>query len=390
MPDRYDDELNRFWNEINERRTFAAQDLDPGDAAIIRRLQSLAAAPLPGAPRERVWRGLEATYDSNSAGRLPVTDAGFSVTPDASPRRNGRVHARPYPVPTRLEPGWLGRPILRYAAVAILILGFVLAIDIIRPGHEPNGHLGGAPAIQAPATPSPPASPTTTLFTITLPAEVVPHNTERITGISHDKYLAGSTSVWRPYCCDGPVVQYQLTGAIQVTGTDQLQIVRADGTVDRIPANTEATVNTGDTLVTLNQTGITTVNSGTIDAEILNWNMLDSPGDRFGGRSGQAGLAGMTHVVASDFLGNMVDLPGAVTVTLQRLELGPEQAVYSPEHGLQFPVTLDITTEPIFDAGAGSYFKAGNLNGKPTTTVYVLTLLPADASGPPGVSTPVS
>ena len=95
----------------------------------------------------------------------------------------------------------------------------------------------------------------------------------------------------------------------------------------------------------------------------------------------------MTHVVASDFLGNLVDLPGAVTFTLQRLELEPEQAVYPPEGGVQLPVTLDITTESIINAGDGSYFKASNINGKPTTTVYLVTLLPADSSGPPGSGT---
>jgi hypothetical protein len=173
-----------------------------------------------------------------------------------------------------------------------------------------------------------------------------------------------------------------------VTGSAELQIVRADGTTERIPANTEATVNTGDTLVTLNQTEITTVNNGTVDAEILNWLLLDSPGDRFGGRTGQDGLVGGTHVNVGDFQGNLVDLPGAVTVSLQKLEVEPNEVVHPPPGGVQLALTLDIFYEFVPTVGTDSSFTAHNMNGHPTTPVYVVTLRPADSSGPPGSGTP--
>ena len=375
MSDRHENELNRFWNELTERGGSAARDLDAEDITLVRRLQSLAAAPLPGGARERVWRGLAETWE---------VDPASSRERGAPIRIDGAGRVRWLPVQPQAQPSWLRRPILRYAAAAILILGIVLAIDIIR---DPGSDRGGAPVIHAPATPSPEASPTT-LFEVTLPADLVPHTTERITGLSYDKYRAGTTSTWRPYCCDGPMVQYQLTGSIQVTGSAELQIVRADGTIDRIPANIEATVNTGDTLVTLNQTEITTVNNGTVDAEILNWLLLDSPGDRFGGRTGQDGLVGGTHVVVSDFQGTMVDLPGAVTVTLQKLEVEPNEVVHPPPGGVQLALTLDIFYEFVPTVGTDSSFTAHNMNGHPTTPVYVVTLRPADSSGPPGSGTP--
>jgi hypothetical protein len=173
-----------------------------------------------------------------------------------------------------------------------------------------------------------------------------------------------------------------------VTGTAEFQVVRADGTIDRIPASTEATVNTGDALVTLNQIGLTTVNSGDTDAEILEWTLLDSPGDKFAGRSGQAGLFGITHVVASDGRRNMIDLPGGAIVRLQRMDLAPGEPIYRVDGVVQLAVTFDPVTEPIIYAGDGSYIKASNSNGTPTTSVYLLTLMPADDSSPPGANTP--
>jgi hypothetical protein len=373
------DTLDRYLDDLANGDVATTGQLDPGLVETIRRLAAIGRS---STPRPDFVDQLEE--------RLMGAGSEAATAPSPPIRMRRVTMARVVPISSaRSATGarrWL--PILVSAALILLLLG--LAWRALGPGRPDRNPRLGVPAIHAPASPSPEASPTTTLFTITLPAGVVPHTTERITGISHDKYLAGSTSVWRPYCCDGPVVQYQLTGAIQVTGTAELQIVRADGTVDHIPANTEATVNTGDTLVTLNQTEITTVNNGTIDAEILNWALLDSPGDSFGGRGGQDGLVGMTHAGASDFLGNLVDLPGAVTVTLQRLELEPEQAVYPPEGGVQMALTLDTYTEWIITAGDGSYIKADNTNGTPTTTVYVVTLLPADSSGPPGASTPGS
>jgi len=375
MSDRHDHELNRFWNEIAERGSSAGRDLDAEDITLVRRLQSLAAAPLPGSAGERVWRSLAETWE---------VDPATSREHAAPIRINDSRRVRQVQVPSPAPPSWLRRPILRYVAAAVLILGVVLAIDILR---DPGSDYGGAPVINAPATPSPAASPTT-LFEITLPADLVPHTTGRISGLSYDKYRAGSQSTWSPYCCDGPVVQYQLTGSIQVTGSAELQIVRADGTTERIPANTEATVNTGDTLVTLNQTEITTVNSGATDAEILGWLLLDSPGDRFGGRTGQDGLVGGTHVVVSDFQGTMVDLPGAVTVTLQKLEVEPNEVVHPPAGGVQLMLTLNNFYELVATVGADSSFTAHNTNGQPTTPVYVVTVRPADSSGPPGSSTP--
>jgi len=67
MSDRHDDELNRFWNELTQRGTSAARDLDAEDITLVRRLQSLAAAPLPGGARERVWRGLAETWEVDPA-----------------------------------------------------------------------------------------------------------------------------------------------------------------------------------------------------------------------------------------------------------------------------------------------------------------------------------
>src|SRR6185312_14068832 len=100
----HDDELNRFWNELTQRGTSAARDLDAEDITLVRRLQALAAAPLPGAARERVWRGLADTWEIEPAiGREHA----------APIRIDGSGRVRQLPVQPRTQPSWLRWPILR-------------------------------------------------------------------------------------------------------------------------------------------------------------------------------------------------------------------------------------------------------------------------------------
>ena len=56
MSERGERELNRFWNDLVRVGGAPAGDLDPDSAALIRRLHSLANAPLPVSARERVAR----------------------------------------------------------------------------------------------------------------------------------------------------------------------------------------------------------------------------------------------------------------------------------------------------------------------------------------------
>jgi hypothetical protein len=55
---------------------------------------------------------------------------------------------------------------------------------------------------------------------------------------------------------------------------------------------------------------------------------------------------------------------------------------------MQLVLTLDDFHEFVPTVGADSSFTAHNTNGQPTTPVYVVTLRPADSSGPPGTGTP--
>jgi hypothetical protein len=266
------------------------------------------------------------------------------------------------------------------AATIVIVLSGIAAAIVVRSGLFDSDD--GAPAIFAPATPSPDAGgDQQTLLEITLPADIVPHTRERHVGLSHEAYGPNSHATWVPYCCDGPVIQYQLSGAITVRAEGPIQIVRADGTAEDIRANVEATVNTGDTLIILNQTGIETVNSGSTPAEILSWVFLDDPGDTFSGRTGQEGMTGqflLDH--AQDISGSLVDIPGAATVRLQRLAIEAGERVDTPSGSTMLATTLDRSGETVIRAGDGSYIKASNTTGAPTTTVYVVTLSPAEDS----------
>ena len=46
-------------------------------------------------------------------------------------------------------------------------------------------------------------------------------------------------------------------------------------------------------------------------------------------------------------------------------------------------ITLDRSRETVIRAGDGSYIKATNTRGEPTTAVYVVTLSPAEDTATP-------
>jgi hypothetical protein len=389
MSDQYEDRLNRFWNELSEHGAAAAHELDAGDAMLVRRLQSLAAASVPDVARERVWRDLLDTWQPTTERKELSTNTAITHSPTASLRPNGRTAPRPIPIDPRRQPSWLGRPILRSVAVAILVLGFVMAIDIVR---DPGRDRGGAPAIQAPATPSPEASPAGTVVELTLPAEAIPHTHARFIALEHDTISPGADARWTPYAGTGPYMEYVISGSFTVRIEGDVEVLRADGTLDYEPANSDITLFQGDTLISLLQNAMETKNPGTSPAETMNWLFIDDPGDRFAGAQGQAegGRKNDSYVIWSEFqLGDTFpDWPGAVTFRLQRLELAPDELVYAPKDGVQLPLTLDVTTESILNAGDGHYFKASNIKGDPTTTVYLLTLLTAERSGASPAATP--
>jgi hypothetical protein len=369
--------LNDLWNDLV--RASGAQDatedpLDPELVETIRYLHDLGATPPPTSSRERVRRSLQASASSKFA---PKEVDMFSQTEVFRPQAiaaNGWRPAQPAePRRSRLI-DW-PRAYLAAAAVLLIVLG---SIAVAYRYSGDSGPSRGGPAILAPATPSPTGE---TLLEITLPAEIVPHTSDRHVGLSHEAYGPKSHAVWDPYCCDGPIIQYQLTGTITVRAEAPVQIVRANGSTDDILANTDATVNPGDALIVLNQVRIETTNDGSEPAEVLSWAFIDEPNDKFHGRTGQAGMAGQYVLdTAYDRQGSIVPIPGSATVRIQRVALEAGEQIEMPESSTMLVATLDPVTESVIRAGDGSYIKASNSRGEPTTTVYVVILAPGATS----------
>ena len=367
--------------------------------------QCRAALAAPDVDLEWVWARVAEQLEPRNqpmparTNALPHAATPSQRPPFAWPTINRPIRAKPLNgkhdlyMPSPIRGSFRHRTVLALAAAAVILamIGGVTGAMVAHRlwfGRGDSGLQAGAPAISAPVLASPAASTTVPVLTITIPAELVPKTHHRVTGFSYDKYLAGSQSVWNPYCCDGTVIQYQLTGSLQITADAAIQIVRANGAVDIIQAGIETTVNSGDALVTSNQTRITTVNSGTVDAEVLNWLLIDDPGNKFGGRGGQDGLTGMNHDEAGDFQQSLIELPGAVRITFWWFDLGPDQKIPVPSAGTWLAISQGLLKGTVLVAQDESYIMATNTTGSPTTTVYLVTLEPVEMSEPSPASSP--
>lgn len=389
MSDRHDDELNRFWNELTERGTSDAPDLDTGDAMLVRRLQSLAAASLPGAARERVWRGLLDAYEPNADSTKRPQNGATAIAHTPSVPDNRRAHPRANRPLPRPAPGWMTRPVLRYAAAAVLIIGIVLALDVIR---GPDRDHGGAPAIEAPATPSPEASPDDTVLQLTLPATALPTGDKLGAGLAVFTIAPGTWSSWDQTCCPGVLVEHVVTGQYTVRAEVAITVVRADGAAEEIPTRTRVVLNPGDSLVSRDEVGVEAGNMGTEPVTLLSWLLIQGDGTfnshvrlplwielwpQFTGHK----LPGWVEGQPGD-IREMADIQGPITVNaapamiqLQRVTMQDGQAVPIPADGLQFIAPVGPHADKLRQTD-NTYRVLGEI-GQPVT-VYVLTLRQTD------------
>src|SRR5690348_11239805 len=99
-----DFDLSRFWDEVARGDAAEAGPLDPETAAAIRRLHRLAAAPVPGQARERVWRRLMATeaprgIAADASSTFPAVSLNGRSAEAHAPARSQRL-ALPHQAPT--------------------------------------------------------------------------------------------------------------------------------------------------------------------------------------------------------------------------------------------------------------------------------------------------
>jgi pimeloyl-ACP methyl ester carboxylesterase len=155
--------LDRFWDDLVTPGEANPGELDPGTAALVRRMHALAATPPPTpTARERVRGRLN----------LPVTDV---QSQEESPMTITMDLLQPVPIrpnghyrtvqPRILAPVRARASSHQWVAAlltaALVLLTLAIAFGAIRSGGSGPNESGKIPAAIAPATPSPSDSPTT-------------------------------------------------------------------------------------------------------------------------------------------------------------------------------------------------------------------------------------
>ena len=381
------DELARFWDDLAAGHDLDSDAIDPTLAEAVRRLHT--AQDVDGADPAFTKRLLEelmhapamALPDNGIAGPLPNSN-GRPIRAAWGPAV--RAPARPRKRPSRAFPP--------FAVAALLLLALGLGYVALDPFGGGPDRPSSIPAAYAPeATPTP--EPTDELLLeITLPAEALPRGEHFSSGFAHYSIPPGARGTWTPNCCTGPMVEYVLSGAYTVRAEAVIDIVRAGGVVEEVPAGTEVALGPGDALLSRVETVVEAANTGEMPVELLSWVLVEDPTNAFNGHLLPGWWENDIDVRDVRDQPPGVSVPaGSAAVRLRRVELAPDAVIPAPPSGgTSFAVILR-------ENAAGTPTRAvligpqsdGTIRslGQVAATVYVLTLEPADA-GESGSPTP--
>jgi hypothetical protein len=373
------DLLDRYWDAIvqHERGTRTAE-VDAVTATIISQLSAPPASPYLLAAKQRVRQALAASA------RATADD--WSPRPEQFTTESRRFMSRA--VRTRPVLPW-GRD--RAAAVILMAAGAAILFGLLRLSHDEDRHTGG-PAVYAPATPSPEATPDDTVLHLTLPATALPTGDSLGAGLAVFTIAPGTWSRWDQTCCPGVLVEHVVSGRYTVRAQAAITVVRADQAVETIPASTEVVLNPGDSLVSRDEVGVEAGNTGTEPVTLLSWLLIQGDGTfnshvrlplwvelwpQFTGHK----LPGWVEGQPGD-IREMADIQGPITVTaapatirLQRVTMQDGDAVPMPVGSLQFIAPVGPHADKLRQAD-NTYRVLGEI-GQPVT-VYVLTLRQTD------------
>ena len=241
----YHDALGHYLDDLLTGAAPITSQLDPELVATIRRLGEIGQTPTP-----------RPDFVDQLEERLMNAVSNVAIVPSPSIRIGPADRASVSPIePARSVSGarrWL--PILVSAALILVLLG--LAWRQLGPGESDRNPQVGAPAIQAPATPSPAEAGDQTLVDVILPADVVPVGEEVNVLLARDTIPANSETTHAPMdCCPGTKTYSILAGSVSVTSDGPMQFIRAgtSGTGEVIAAGDTADLTPGDTLVVRNE-----------------------------------------------------------------------------------------------------------------------------------------
>jgi hypothetical protein len=274
------DLFNAFLDELVGGNDAPDHPLDPARAEAARSFFAHDDAPPPPAGlAAQIW---ESVMNQATASNAPPISSSVVVLP----AHNGRTQPRswrssvPPGMETQTHRRWgFGQVVT--AVFVVFVLGLV--IFVLGPGRSNDGQPATVPAGVPTVTPTPNGPSEEMLLTVTFPTEALPRGKTIGTGITEAVILPGTRSTWQQHCCPGPVVDYVVEGAYTVRAEATIQVVRADGTIEEVPANTEITLGPGDAVVSRNEIDFEAANNGTTPVTLLNWVLIDDPGN-FSGR----------------------------------------------------------------------------------------------------------
>jgi hypothetical protein len=376
MPDhrRQEAELSRFWNDLIQPGADPARGaLDVSEAETLRRIHAITQSPPPAGARARVDGAMRAQIAARQNGRdvlemSEIDTLTFDRPAIAAPAwLPPWLASRPARRPAPAGWGWVAQ----FATALLLLVTLGLGYLVFGPGRPNQDRPADLPAIVAPATPAPPATPDGDLAAVSLPAGAVPDGF--VGGLNHYTIPPGREGTWDWTCCVGVRLDYILAGDLTVRGAGPMQIRHADDKEwEELPAGTEVVLGTGDALLSRMEDTFESSNAGAVPVDLLDGVLftgtpIDDPVPYQ-----DSGVAAWDFVV-QDLQFNPVAVPGGpVTLRLRQTELAAGAVLPVPSHvSTQLVIDLDETAVVTTQAD----FSRRNLSDGPVT-VYALTLEP--------------
>jgi mannose-6-phosphate isomerase-like protein (cupin superfamily) len=263
--DRLNAELDALADATPDRQREAARLLSPAEAALIgpyarlRQLDALQATDV--ALSRRIWEELMNKTASSGGQTYPFT---FDVAPldlngHPAPQPWRALLPRPRSTQSPRNSPWT------QTATALLLIAAVIAVFIVVRPHRP------AVAPQQVAAPLF-AAPGTLLFTTTVASEELPAKAPVRYVLAHGTVQPGAETHLRPsyaVCCPGTFIDYVLKGTYALRVAGPLRVIRANGEMETIPANTEVTLAAGDAAIHRFEDGWDSRNPGSSTTEVL-------------------------------------------------------------------------------------------------------------------------
>jgi hypothetical protein len=377
MPDRSVDALDRFWDSHITGEAISSPLIDPALEEAVRRLHT--AEDVDRAEPAFISHLWEDLMNATSTAYPPV---------GPTPNTTGIAREQRESHPIIYLPELFRHRLSIFAAAAILLaaLGGIAAYWLLDGGD--SGRQTGAPAIFAPASPSPEPMPDDLLFDITVPADVIPPSGNGAAALVSIIAEPKSEGTWvGDTCCPGVLLLYVVDGTYMVRpDRGSITVYRAGmtGEPETITEGTDVELEPGDLLLTAKRTNLALSNPATTPVKLLTWDLLvgnySSDPARLPLPSGWS-REGRNADREFD-----LSLPREdARLTLQRVTLSGTETFPAPPGSLMQAVEADFHGNPrhtkLSDYSVASYENA-------PVTLYVLTFQPLGAGEGTGTPAP--